>query len=1014
MDGVNPVGFGESGRGVGVIRLGESVRTRLMPRVFRRVRFEDVTGRRVANFRDVFVATAVTRTEGKVVTSTIHVDGFVTEGDDPANYSMGDFGNGGRVSLEMSDKSPDWSNAPAGFTVVSRDLLAVVFPSLRESSDDAGLVELYDLRSGRIDSTLAKAGRIVISKTTGIDDVHDIAFRAGSDDGSARLVVAGVSYRDGQDSVDDVVIAGVTTAGTIDPEIGIDGSGTISLSENIADFGTNDVRDVRLADPGLSQVNKVVGALVTSWIPNPPRTSEAWQWGETHLTAVVARAPRAGGPITMDPANGAFANSLATGMEAAQPRNVILDSDYSLDAHITGHPFVATIASNGALTNDAQVDDVVSFASASPMTGVSVRSISVPFVSTTTRWVRGNQFITDLSAEGKHFVVDVYSDIDDGEVDRAVCFGEQRCDVARLPAVRKLIDISPLENAKTSVPSMRVDAEGVHVLVQREGTTADTEPRAIFSLTADGLKTVDDPATFGGDVDGGGQSVNPRWTDSPIILGRRRLAAIGSNLSGAAPNFIFVSDDDAEPRDVPLSLPLGVRSYSSDSHQSAMLDASSLVLTANVHSDAGRERRLYKVNIENGSVDVTFGVDGRVSGPVIASDGDVCESDEQLVSGPGVVAALVIDRDPLQINGFENCGAVPASVSWSTFTATGTQVGEGLGEADVGSVGFTRVTDYLVDARGSLYVIGYRDVYEGDQYVASNTTIAKFTVTGSPDESFGAGGVLSLDGTSNELFGAGIEMIAAVDQAERLYIAAPMIDAGLNVDVSVLRLTSVGMVDGAADVAVPKPGGAFAPGATPRQLREIGLVLREAKVAAARAELARAVRDAALPANDGLTVTATRPVLTAVDAIEDRALTVFWSQSAARQTWATATALPGGRTCTSDDGTCVIRGLDPALVYTITVVPKGEKLDSSTAPDSITAKPVVTLRAGRVASPTIYVRPASQGKATWKVRGGCTLNDSNTRVIAPMHATTCQLNVTTAKFGPTPKTTKSVTIVVKK
>jgi hypothetical protein len=141
---------------------------------------------------------------------------------------------------------------------------------------------------------------------------------------------------------------------------------------------------------------------------------------------------------------------------------------------------------------------------------------------------------------------------------------------------------------------------------------------------------------------------------------------------------------------------------------------------------------------------------------------------------------------------------------------------------------------------------------------------------------------------------------------------------------------------------------------------------------------------------------------------------VWWSQPAAKQGYVTAIAMPGGRTCTSNEGSCIIRGLDPSVAYTVTVAPKGEEAAGSASAESISLKPIVTLKLGRVASPTTYVRPASRGKATWKVRGGCTLNESNTRITAPRRATKCQLSVTTAKFESTPKTTKSVTIVVTK
>lgn len=1015
------MGFGLNGGGIASVRFGDDVRTQIDTRVFRRVRFEDANGRRVANFRDVFVATAVTRTEGGVVTSTIHVDGYATEGDDSARYPMRGFGDTGRVSVALADKSPDWSNVPTGFTVVSRELLAVAFPSVRIGGNDAGVVEYYDLTSGRLDVTLGDKGRVVVPKAIGIDDVHDVSFREIGDDGMTRLVVAGMSYgNDGKDvSIDDVVIAGLTVEGAVDSAVGANGSGTISLRENIDDFGAKDVRDIRLADPGLSQVKGVIGALVTSWIPFSVQTPEFWQRGETKLTGVVARAPRAGGPITMDAANGAYTNFLRMDTEIAKTRNVIFDRDYSLDSHITVRPVDAMRTSIDDLTNDA-----ISFTSPSPTTGVMVRELLVPFAATNKGFLRGNQFTADLSVEGKSFFVEVFNDVVNHKVVTAICFSERTCDINRLPGVRQLIDTSPFEATRTSVQAMRVDADGVHLLVRRDAHTVGGEWQSIVALSPDGSGVVGVPTIVGGDFDtnawylseegSGTQSVNTRWTDAASILGGRRLAAIGSTLPDAAPNFILLSDAGTDHREIPLSLPLGVRAYSSLSHQTAMLDESSLVLTANVDSDAGRERRLYKLNIANGSVDVTFGTDGWVSAPTVRSDGDGCESAERLVSGPGVVASLVIDHDPVSVDGFENCGLAPTRVSWSAFTGAGEAAGAGQVDADIGSVGFTRVTDYLVDPRGNLYVVGYRDVYEGGRYVTSNAMIAKLTGTGGVDETFGASGVLSLDGSSNSLFGAGLEAVAVVDREERVYVAAATLDSRSNVEVLVMRLTARGRIDGDMESATPGSIETSFGEVTPRQLRLAEELIRESRVAAAAAELAKAERNAELAPDNGLTVTATRPVLTRVKAVEDRSLTVSWSQSAAKRAWVTAIARPEGRSCTSDDGSCVIRGLDPSVLYEVTVVPRGEAASDSASATSISIKPVVTLKAGRVVSPTTYVRPASRGKATWKVRGGCTLNASNTRVTAPKRATTCQLSVTTAKFETTPKTTKRVTIVVTK
>jgi len=110
------------------------------------------------------------------------------------------------------------------------------------------------------------------------------------------------------------------------------------LRGSLASFSTNAVWNVRLADPGLSTVKGAIGAAVTSWIPNPTKT-KSWRPDEIELTGLVARAPRSGGPITMDAANGAYVNSLRTGLESVGVRNAILDIDNSLDVHMTGVPY---------------------------------------------------------------------------------------------------------------------------------------------------------------------------------------------------------------------------------------------------------------------------------------------------------------------------------------------------------------------------------------------------------------------------------------------------------------------------------------------------------------------------------------------------------------------------------------------------------------------------------------------------------------------------------------------------
>jgi hypothetical protein len=1014
---VGSAGFGENGAGVASARVTEKVETWFDTRVFRRARFQNDGGRTVANFRDVFVVTRVIRATGTSVAATLHVDGYTTEGDDPTKYPMSDFGDNGRVTIDIKQESSEWGSWPNAFTVVSRDLLAVSFSSATMDSDNAGLIKFYDLPSGRPNTSIGDNGRIVVPKSAGVTDVYDIAFREVDNEGVVHLVVAGAVNESFEDDyrVKDVAIVGITADGKVDTAVGEQGSGVISVGESLPGFGTNENWYIRLADPGLSSAVGAIGAVLTSWIPAPERRNDWWAPDEIELTGLVARAPSTGGPITLDAANGAYVNSFATGLESVIMRNVVLVPGGSLRAHISGVPFGTGYAEGEEFGNEA-----VTFTSASATNGVTMRPIPVPFPADTDSMVRVGEFVADLSTEGKSFVVEMYHDLEEQRTLSVICFDGQLCKVAGSSGTREVTDMSPNEGSNVRAESMKVDAAGVHVFFYTARALGGGAPYSVVSFTPDGSGLVGEPGAFRGDFDvyedeevgenGETSSVNVRWVGPAKVLGTRRLATMGSTARNFAPNMVFVSNAGEEPRDVPLSLPLGVSEYSAGTRDVTEVDEASLLLRADIWSDEGSEVRLYKVNVDNGSVDVGFGESGYAAVPAPRQDDD-CEWMEALRSGPGVVGLLVIDHDPLVVDDPESCSEVPRTVSWTTFTTTGQQVGTGTAVADLGPLALSGVVNYMIDARGNLYVVGYRDIYEGEEYVTANATIAKFTSSGKLDTTFGTQGVVTLDGTSNALYGAGVSMVSAIDSEERVYLAAPLED-GLSVDVLVLRLTAAGVVDAAPIAVAPEdtvPGDA---GTTPQQERDAAEKQRRSKAAAAADDRADDVRDAALPVDNGLTVTATKPLITAVKAVEDRSLTVSWTQPTAQQGFVTATATPGGRTCTSDQGSCIIRGLDPSVSYSVTVAAKGEVADDAAKPISV--KPVVSLKAGRVASPTTYVRPASRGKATWKVRGGCTLNASNTRVTAPKRAATCVLSVTTAKFGPTPKTTKSVTIVVTK
>lgn len=75
-----------------------------------------------------------------------------------------------------------------------------------------------------------------------------------------------------------------------------------------------------------------------------------------------------------------------------------------------------------------------------------------------------------------------------------------------------------------------------------------------------------------------------------------------------------------------------------------------------------------------------------------------------------------------------------------------------------------------------------------------------------------------------------------------------------------------------------------------------------------------------------------------------------------------------------------------------------------------TVAPGKTLKRGKSASLTSFLKPVGRGKATWKVTGGCKVSGS--KLVAPKKAGSCVLTLRQAKSGSTPASTRTVRIKI--
>lgn len=982
-------GWGADGSGIAssVLRTTRSIDVGI--KVFRRARIETINKGQTAieslNVRDVFVTARVLTTEGGQTSEVFVVAGYETQGDDESQFPMTDFGDNGIVRIQTEANDDSWSNYASAWTVVSRDLLAVLYDSNYSESDHLAMIEYYDLRTGRIDTTYGTDGRTLVSKNTGMSWVDDLALRAFDDSGKPLFVVAGQNQID---ESTEVIVAGITTEG--DPDLGVgDGStGAFSLTDKLPAIDGLSVTSVELADPGVGGADGAVGVLVGAL---DETTSE------TSLTAVVVARDSASGKVTTT-ASRSYAATTTLATRYAVVRFLSFSEPLALTSQVDSWSSATGYARSVLLferTGVSSADAETLF----PTSRTSLENVASPYGP-----------IVNVSNE-REFRVEQFDDYESKTTFVGVCFS-RGCTPTGTHRI-ELADIDPFQNVSSTIDDLVVDSAGTKVLLKnRNPSTAETTHSALNFDVSGATSSKETPAVttrFGTEISDAETEDLVERIDDAIFLDGSTMVAMRSQYanSSTVSQVLLVQSIDTDEREVRLSLPLGVSSYSSDTNSMTRIDATSVAAVASVlDSDTGaEEKRIYKVNVSNGSIDTAFGTNGYVAVPAATADDDNCGIETRVISSDGVIANLEIDFDPIDGGG---CDHTPAGLRWQAFTSTGSAIGNGQSTAKDVDLGDWNVDSWTIDNQGNLYVAGTISQFdvESGHFMGSKAVLTRYRSDGSVDQPFAETATNSLVGFARD----GGSM--TVDSAGRIYLGD--LYEGSEVAVRIVRLTTTGLIDTSSEVSLPETT-TTTPGDSPAARRSVF----ESRVTAAPAQKedveSSRLADAKLPANDGLTIIGDAPVLTSVKADEDRSLTISWSTSAVvGKVFVTATAMPSGRSCTSDTGSCVIRGLDPAETYTVTIAKKGDEAAALARASVAPVKPTISLKVGKIASPTTFVRPASKGKATWKVRGGCKLNETNTRLTAPKSPTTCQLSVTTAKSGSTPKTTKSVTIVVKK
>ena len=160
----------------------------------------------------------------------------------------------------------------------------------------------------------------------------------------------------------------------------------------------------------------------------------------------------------------------------------------------------------------------------------------------------------------------------------------------------------------------------------------------------------------------------------------------------------------------------------------------------------------------------------------------------------------------------------------------------------------------------------------------------------------------------------------------------------------------------------------------------------------------------------------TRPIITVLGTPADRAVDVRWSVPdalAGSSASYTVTATPGGQKCTTSTTSCVFKKLEPWTTYTFDIKTVSASSTDAAVNSLIGIKPVRVLTRDSRIDPTKLITPASTGKQTWRATGGCKVTNDGKLFTTPKDGALCTLSLTTAKAGKIPKTTRTITVVVR-
>lgn len=978
-------GWGADGSGIATTPAANTSLVSADVRVFRRIHVENSTGMRVVSNQDAFVTvlSRVTRKSGISIRLAVH--GFVTRDGGVKDFAMPGFGKNGVATIDLPDHGSEWSPVPVSWTVVSRETVALAYVAAEAGAERTALIEYHKTASGELDTRFGNAGTLVIdTKSFGVNAVYDITVRTIEDNGAPHLVVLAADNLD-DGHTNDMFVIGLNPDGSRDLAIGK--NGVASVKQVLGDNTFAQGYLPRLADPGIDNSGKALGiGVAMAFIDFDPDDGAVPASQLGLLYAVLPADDPKNVAVSVQPSPSGFPMILGAGLDPAGQRFALLTSDPDAGLQMV------------VATRDRASVSATSSPQANNMKGLPIGPFSVA-----TSLIGGTWFGAQLSpriADGGPM----------GSLDVVICFDERHCAEGDTAVTRPALEAQPDVYVEMGATSVVTSEQGTSVAIMRldQGGGA-----GIVSFDPAGVSTTPSLPALMNDFARPVYEENKPLTALPAVVNRSTLVAGHTSNYPTGMTDLVVVEPGTPVRNLRITPPLGIFAYSWTPYRTAVLDASSIVAVSQYADADGKvHKRLNKVSLVNGSTVVPFGTTDAVDVAEHAQSPDLrCGIVENLESGSGVVAYVQFEtRFIANAGGLgPRCAPTPTWISWTSVRSDGRPTSSAVDETNFSDD--ERVVRSAPAPDGSLVVLSYVDkINETTRFLSSTLHLRRFLPTGQLDASFGDKGIATFSEATDDVFSGIRNPAMTLDAAGRIYLADVRPDEDGQTAV-VVRLTAKGAVDRAPDKAA-KPSVT----STPQPTRD-EILRRRAELLALRAAATTTASPTAesIVAPQVVTVTGENPVLLSVRAVEDRSLTVTWGLSpAVGDVYITATASPGGRSCTVREKSCVIRGLDAAETYRVVVSKRGEPVPDAATSNQPETKPVRILRPGQVASPSTLVKPASRGKATWRVSGKCTLNATFTKLTTPRTPARCRLAVTTAKDGKIPKTTRSLTIVVKK